>query len=70
MFLFIGIIFIQLSPSFAKYEEDLIVCSNGVFNTVMVSGTLRSGMPPCIPLQSVALQWKVLRRTMWMIEFL
>lgn len=44
--------------------------SNGVFNTVTVSGTLRSGMPPYIPLQSVALQWKGLRRTMWMIEFL
>lgn len=36
----------------------------------MVSGTLRSGMPHCIPLQSVTLQWKVLKRTLWMREFL
>lgn len=44
----------------------LIVCCD----TVKVSGTLRSGTPHCIPLQSVALQWKVLRRTMQMKESL
>lgn len=37
--------------------------------TVMVSGTLRNGMPHYIPLQSEAHLWKVLRRTTWMTEF-
>lgn len=40
------------------------------FDIVMVSGTQRSGMPHCILLQSEILLWKVLRRTLWMTEFL
>lgn len=40
------------------------------FDAVMVSGTLRSGMPHCIPLRSAVLLWRVLRKTLWMTEFL
>lgn len=40
------------------------------FDQVMASGTLRSGTPPCIPHQNEVLQWKVLRKTLWMRELL
>lgn len=38
------------------------------FDQVMESGTLRSGMRLCIPHQNGVLQWKVLRKTLWMRE--
>lgn len=44
--------------------------SHWCFDAVMVSGTLRSGMPHCIPLRSAVLLWRVLRKTLWMTEFL
>lgn len=40
------------------------------FDQVMESGTLRNGMPLCIPHQSGVLQWKVLKKTLWMRELL